>query len=53
MGKAVVAYAEGRKPDRNASRSGKGKIVWGFLAPIPVVECAAGDTKYPCGGPGS
>ena len=53
MGPAVVAYAEGRKPDRSASRPRDGKVTWGFSAPIPVAECAPVETKFPCGGPGS
>ncbi len=51
MGKAVVEYAEGRKPDRKASWSRDGKVTWGFSAPIPVADCAPDETKFPCRGP--
>lgn len=51
LGKSVVAYAEGREPDRSASRVRDGKVTWRFYSPIPIIECAAGETKFPCSGP--
>ena len=53
LGATAAAFAEGRKPGSNGTSVRQGKLRWRLDTPVPIPECAAGETKFPCGGPDS
>jgi TonB family protein len=53
MAAMAIAFAEGRKPGRQGTSVKAGRLRWRLDTPVPIPECAAGDTSFPCGGPDS
>ena len=53
MGPVAAAFAEGRRPRGHGFSVRSGRLRWRLDTPAPTPQCAEGETRFPCGGPGS